>query len=287
MRKIYITKGLPGSGKTYWAKQYQKDNPDTVLVNKDDLRAMLHSGVYSRGREDFVCNIRDAIVIRALEQGHEVIVHDTNLAPKHEAQMRQIASMIPWKGQCEVIVKDFTDVPLDVCIKQDLQRTNSVGKDVIMQMYKQYLKPVPKKVDTDLALPTAILCDLDGTLALFPGKNPYERDFLADEVNNNVADILERYRDSSSVRIILVSGRKSEFRDQTESWLLNYGIPYDTLYMRKIADVRKDVVVKKEIYETEIKGKYNVLFVLDDRDQVVDLWRSEGLTCLQVAEGDF
>lgn len=45
--------------------------------------------------------------------------------------------------------------------------------------------------------------------------------------------------------------------------------------MRQSKDFRKDSVIKSEIYEAEIKGKYFVEFVLDDRDQVVDLWRKE------------
>jgi hypothetical protein len=57
--------------------------------------------------------------------------------------------------------------------------------------------------------------------------------------------------------------------------------------MRKSGDYRKDYEVKKEIYETYIKDKFNVLCVLDDRQSVVDMWRSLGLTCLQVNYGDF
>jgi len=51
--------------------------------------------------------------------------------------------------------------------------------------------------------------------------------------------------------------------------------------------MRKDVIIKQEIYEEHIKDKYDVLFVMDDRNQVVEFWRSIGLTCFQVAEGNF
>jgi len=57
--------------------------------------------------------------------------------------------------------------------------------------------------------------------------------------------------------------------------------------MRKTGDSRKDSIVKREIFEEHIKGKYRIQFVLDDRNQVVEMWRQLGLTCLQVAEGDF
>jgi hypothetical protein len=63
-------------------------------------------------------------------------------------------------------------------------------------------------------------------------------------------------------------------------------MPYE-LFMRKTSDSRKDTIIKKEIFFDNINGLYNVRFVLDDRNSVVANWRSMGLTCLQVAEGDF
>jgi hypothetical protein len=57
--------------------------------------------------------------------------------------------------------------------------------------------------------------------------------------------------------------------------------------MRKYGDYRKDYVVKREIYEQLIAPDYDILCVLDDRNSVVDMWREIGLTCLQVAPGDF
>jgi hypothetical protein len=57
--------------------------------------------------------------------------------------------------------------------------------------------------------------------------------------------------------------------------------------MRHTKDLRKDSIVKGEIYDSVIAPNYNVFFVLDDRNQVVDFWRSKGLTCFQVAPGDF
>jgi hypothetical protein len=59
------------------------------------------------------------------------------------------------------------------------------------------------------------------------------------------------------------------------------------LFMRKTDDFRKDAIIKEEIYQNEIEGKYNVLFILDDRNSVCDFWRSKGLVCFQVAPGDF
>ena len=139
-------------------------------------------------------------------------------------------------------------------------------------------------VEYDPTLTKAIICDLDGTLALFGDANPYDRDFSKDIVNEAVFNILY-YIPANA--IILVSGRTEKYREQTEEWLRANQVGYGVLYMRKEGDNRKDVIVKSEIYEEHIKGKYNIDYVLDDRNQVVDFWRSEGLTCLQVNYGDF
>ncbi|MFP5226631.1 MAG: hypothetical protein ACLGXA_03310, partial [Acidobacteriota bacterium] len=87
--------------------------------------------------------------------------------------------------------------------------------------------------------------------------------------------------------VIFVSGRKAECREATMDWLFsNVGFT-DPLFMRADGDNRDDRIVKEEIYRREIEGKYNVLFVLDDRNRVVEKWRELGLPCLQVAKGDF
>lgn len=283
MRKIILTKGLPGSGKSTWAREYQKKNPNTVLVNKDELRMMLHEGVHSKGREVMVLDLRDSIVIKALEQGHDVVIHDTNFNPTHEAQMRRIAGMLPWKGRCEVVIQDFTNVPLEECIRRDLQRPASVGEKVIRDMWKQFLRPAPAVYTPPKDGIPAIICDLDGTLALMNGRDPYDASTcISDLPNQPVIDIVKKY---SSV--VYVSGRQDKDRSQTMAWLRKYELPAGELFMRKTGDMRRDYIVKREIFDEHIRDTYRILFVLDDRNQVVEMWRSLGLTCLQVAEGDF
>jgi len=141
----------------------------------------------------------------------------------------------------------------------------------------------------------AIICDLDGTLCLYDrssGKH-YDRDYENDTPNTAVLDILQRVDvnnfngEGEFTRIIFVSGRKEDYRGVTRKWLDDLGFNIYPLFMRPLNDNRKDVIVKQEIYEREIKGQYKVLWVLDDRNQVVELWRSLGLACLQVAEGNF
>lgn len=282
MKKLIMTKGLPGSGKTTWAKEYlEKHDQNALLVCKDDLRAMMFNSAWSGRREATVIAIRDFVIIQALHEGRNVIVHDTNLAPKHEARLKQIAK----EHQATFEARDFTHVSLEQCIQNDLKRCKSVGEKVIRDMYKQFLKPKPVPVEWNKDLPSSIICDLDGTLALFGDKNPYERDFTEDEVNYVVKGML--LNSANTETVLFVSGRQEKFRDQTEEWLHRvWGFNYK-LFMRPTDDVRKDYVIKKEIYENHIKGKYNISFVLDDRNQTVNGWRELGLVCLQVADGDF
>lgn len=291
MKKLIFLKGLPGSGKSTWAKEYQAINPNTVRVNKDDLRQMLHNGVHSKGRESFVLEVRDYIVTKSLEQGHDVIVDDTNFNPVHEQTMRNIAanSGTPYFEIKDMRFENESEGDyLARCIKNDLKRPNSVGEKVIMQMFKQNRPPEPALIPSNPDLYDAIIVDLDGTLALFGNKNPYERDFINDTLNESVANLLLMIKEGvHPVSVIIFSGRKVEFEEQTADWLDRNGVEYDELHMRPSGDVRKDFVVKQEMYEQFVKGKYNVKFVLDDRNQVVELWRSLGLPCFQVARGDF
>jgi predicted kinase len=288
--KLIMTKGLPGSGKSTWAKELvnrgvTKLNPAYKRINKDELRRMLDNGVHSKENEKFIVNARNSLVEAALKKGYNVIVDDTNLAPKHEIVLRDYAEVLG----AEFEIKDFTDVPIEQCIANDLKRLESVGEAVIRKMHRDFLapqaprmaSPVPKYIE---GLQDAILCDIDGTLALFGDANPFRRDFSKDQVNEPIANLVAMY---SEYPRFLLSGRSDEFREVTSKWLDDNGIPYTALFMRKKGDVRKDSIIKEEIYRKEIEGKYNVLFVLDDRNQVVELWRSLGLTCLQVAPGDF
>lgn len=87
-------------------------------------------------------------------------------------------------------------------------------------------------------------------------------------------------------RLIIVSGRSSECREDTERWLRENRIPYSELHMRVEGDYRADDIVKEEILHNQLAG-LDIAFVVDDRNRVVEMWRRNGLTCYQVAEGDF
>jgi hypothetical protein len=90
---------------------------------------------------------------------------------------------------------------------------------------------------------------------------------------------------ASGIQIVLCSGRSEEHREETVKWLAEKGVNYHDLLLRKDKDRRADSVVKREMLATIDKSK--VLFVVEDRSRVVQMWRSEGLVCLQCAPGEF
>lgn len=134
---LTITRGLPASGKTTWARARQASDPSVVLVSRDELRALLHGGRYSPANEEQVVAVRDAIVADSLARGRDVIVHDTNLNPSHVRSLEALAR----SSGAGFAVEDFTDVPLEVCIARDAARAERVGEGVIRAMWEEYLRP--------------------------------------------------------------------------------------------------------------------------------------------------
>ena len=281
--KVYVYQGLPASGKSSAACEWIDKNPGKYKrVNKDLLRKMLDNSHYSKDNEKFVLHLQDMIILEALKEGKHVIVDNTNLLPAHIERIKQLV-----KGLAEVWIDDsFLQVPVEECIKRDLQRLDSVGKDVIMQMYNKYLKVEPTPVKYIKGLPDAVIFDLDGTLSLLNGRNPYDASTCEQDLPNpQVVELYHLYKDK--YKVILCSGREDKYREQTEKWLANHNIEYAHLHMRKTDDFRKDNIIKTEIYKEHIAPNYNVKVVVDDRRSVVKAWRELGLTVFQVAEGDF
>jgi len=288
--KLIITRGLPGSGKSTWAdEQVMADKSgNTIRVNRDSLRTMLNCDRHSRRAEKLVASARDALIRASLSAGRDVIIDDTNLVPSTVDRIKLIAD----EFHAEFVVKDFTDVPLATCIERDLKRPRSVGSKVIMRMYREFLAPKPEVYSPDPSLPSAVICDIDGTLALNTDRDIYDLTKVAtDTPNQPIIDLVQML--AKQHQIIFTSGREDVCESDTREWLAKHVIDADidpsliTLFMRPANDTRRDAIVKREIFDTHIRDSYRVVYVVDDRNQVVEMWRQLGLTVLQVADGDF
>lgn len=282
--KVTILKGLPASGKSTKAKELvEASGGKTKRINKDDLRAMLDSERFSKEREQYVVRVRDTLLAQALQERYDVIIDDTNLHEKHEKRIREIAAAV---GADVEVDDSFLKVPVKECIRRDALRANPVGKKVITRMARDngLGRVEPYFVE---GLPDAVICDLDGTLALMNGRNPFDASTCEDdEVNGPVAHYLRFL--ATQFPVFYFSGREDQYREPTLKWLTRWGLNFhQELSMRPTGNYEKDVIIKGRMFERHIRGRYNVHVVLDDRGQVVEGWRALGLNCFQVAEGDF
>lgn len=143
----------------------------------------------------------------------------------------------------------------------------------------------------------AILFDIDGTLAdlehrlRFVRQTPkdwhaFHSALLEDEPHEWCLELL-RLHQNNGYKILLMTGRGEEYRDLSLDWFKKYDIQYDELLMRPKGDQRHDWEIKKELYEEYVAPRYQVSFVVEDRQSVVDMWRKIGVICLQCAPGDF
>ena len=309
MPTMIITRGLPASGKSTYARAWVSEDPTRrARVNRDDLRAMMHDSVFlapsggNQGTERAVQTVRDAAITALLRKGVDVICDDTNLPQRVARDLRRLAVA----GGADFEVVDFTHVTLEECITRDEQRTGPayVGKEVISRMHARFLAgralplPLPDEpADPDAAVvpyeprpgtPKAIMVDIDGTVALMCGRSPYDETRVHEDTPNTAVIEAVRAMHSAGHAVIFCSGRTDGCREATEKWLAEHvAVPYEALLMRAAGDTRKDSVVKREIFDRHIRDRYDVTCVFDDREQVVAAWREIGLTVFAVAEGKF
>lgn len=296
---VILTTGLPGSGKSTWAREHAKQfDGDMLLTSRDEIRKMLGFGpIGDKEQEEIVSRVQDDIITRAVKMGKGIIVHDTNLNRKSPTRIKKL-----FDGDVEFQVADFTTVPLHVCIERDAKRQDSVGEQVILQMSKQLNKPWRLTDDfmNDVKLsplyvprfsaPKAILVDLDGTLAKHVSRSPYDYSRVwTDAVHPHIRTLVNGYYDSG-YKVFGFSGRPDvdNVRQDTEEWLQYHDVHYHKLYMRPADQLTvNDADVKQFLFDTYIRNNYDVEVMLDDRNRVVRRMRKLGVNVLQVADGDF
>lgn len=164
---------------------------------------------------------------------------------------------------------------------QTIKLTAAEKHQAKIQAFLDTVQPVVQ----DPSLPHAIITDIDGTLAHMEDFRKFsEWDKVGLDSIDNVIKGIVQLETASGTQNFITSGRDEECASVTAFWLHEHEVPYTELLMRKHRDPRPDVEVKFELFMKHIFGKVYVKYVLDDRQQVVDLWRKMGITCLQVAQ---
>lgn len=278
--KLLCLKGLPASGKSTYAKELESKG--WVRVNKDDIRKEFFPD-YTFKDEKKVVYMEDAEIIAELREGNNVVVDDTNFTPKRQQRLEKIAK--EEDADFEVL---FIDTPLEECIKRNRKRANNVPVEAILNMYRKYIAPYKEKhVKYNDALDEAILVDIDGTLAHIDDnnpRNPYDASRAMEDVLDDAVSVVASMCYKHGYRVIILTDRHSGHLQVIKDWLAKNGVNYDEIYCRDEGDKRPDYIVKQELFDKHIRGKYNIKFVIDDRPSVCRMWRSLGLKVLQVGD---
>ena len=140
MNKLIICRGIPASGKTFWAKQWVLEDPEhRVRINQDDIRLMLGK-YWVPSREELVQHIQKEALIEALERGYDIVIDNTNLNKKVLDFYR---ALVIDHGNHAIEFKDFFDTPLSVCIERDKNRDVQVSEKIIRNFYNNYKNIYP------------------------------------------------------------------------------------------------------------------------------------------------
>lgn len=138
MSKIILCRGIQGSGKTTWAKQWVLEDPEhRVRFNNDDIRNMLGK-YWVPSREHLVSDIKKDFIVSAMEFGYNIVVDNMNFNPKEiEYYENLVDSTLGYMNCYSLEYKDFF-IPLEVCIERDSKRENPIGEEVIRKTYERY-----------------------------------------------------------------------------------------------------------------------------------------------------
>lgn len=138
MPKIILCRGIQGSGKSTWAKQWVLEDPEhRVRFNNDDIRNMLGK-YWVPSRERIVTEIKKDFMINAMELGYDIVIDNMNLNSNEVTYYKDLAASTSRLISPYVVeFKDFF-IPLEVCIERDSKRENPIGEEVIRATYERY-----------------------------------------------------------------------------------------------------------------------------------------------------
>lgn len=286
--KLIICRGPSASGKSTYAKELCDSDESFVEINRDFVRFNIvcpgsdwSNYKFTHKRENEVTEICTMQAMDAAANERSIITSDTNL---NEKTLRMWTSLAEDLGY-EWGIKDFP-ISYEEAVKRDNLRPNGVGHSVIWQQYLKHYKLMGgKQYEPDPLLPKAVLVDVDGCIALnTSGRGWYAWDEVGkDTPQEHIVDLVNMLH-SQGMWIVLLSGRDGSCREITEEWLIENGVSYDYLYMRRAGDMRKDTIIKEEIFWTYIEDQFNVQYVIDDRPCVVRNWIKMGLKVLGVGD---
>jgi len=294
MSKLTMLKGLPASGKSTKAAEILKTTPNTVRLNRDLLREMLHCNQWTPQNEKVTSLAQQKLAKEMLNLGHDVIIDDTNLGEFHKNSWRSVATICD--AEFEMIDLTPNPVPnyyLSDLIDRDNEREKSVGAHVIKSMALQYELYKPAK--------GWVICDIDGTLSdnswrvhlIESSPKKWDEFFdssCADPVIENTKEQI-RTLVAAGYDLVFLTARPERTRVATSRWLFDnfvvdrepnsgYVIQqylYFALLMRPNNDRRPHTEMKRSLFNKYFSDMHQIHKVFEDDAGVVDMYREFGL----------
>ncbi len=302
-RQIILLQGPPRSGKTTWAKTHWDTAPlDTYvyMISTHDLSWKSTDRGYIINTLDTVLETERKAIMERLsyyDRDWDIIVDAYNANPKRVQEFEKLAN----KMGAELVIKQFY-IPYSESYKRNkevgVHSKEYIPRDVLAGFYDTYYHEWYRDELTDKrvirqpepTLPPCIICDLDATLALHQGREPFEWDrLLTDKIDPRLRDLLN-FHMTSGTKVFFLTGRTQRARLDTLMWLQNpkQGLCDGwELITRSQGDFSSGDVYKLKMYEQLIQGKYNVLCVFEDSNKCVKMWRELGLLTCQVANSEY
>lgn len=286
--KLVLLVGPPGCGKSTYSTKYVRNGYTYVsqdLQGKEGHLNLFLEAINSKmdivvDRMNFNKIQRDRYLVPAKELGYE-----TEIVVIHESKQTCANRMKNRIGHPTIADEKSASQALNMFFSK-YERVQDSEADHVARLYPEGDKP------------RYVVCDLDGTMCNIDHRLHYiqnggKKDWTSfyskikeDTVNEWCQDIVQSMSDLC-YGIVYCSGRPDTYEKDTREWIDEKNLPINHLFMRPRNDFRPDYVVKEVILDFELLTRFDIYFIMDDRRQVVDLWRRRGFTCLQVAEGEF
>jgi predicted kinase len=302
MSNLIALRGLPGSGKSTWAKAWVERAPERrVRVNRDDIRMELF-GVWwptadAQGtveqKEQRVTALETERIETALKAGKSVVVDATNLNPRTFARLGKMAR----DTGARLAHKDFP-VEMAEIYRRNEERDKPVPREVIDSMAAQYMGPngqfilFPGDYETrPFNAPQqrrqAVGFDLDGTIVdtrkilhfVEGPKKDFDSFHRLSEFAPANEQVLQAMWDAhnAGLAVLITTARDETYRDVSQKYVDSLPAPpIENMYMREAGDKRPDYDVKRDMYD-KISQHYDLVHQFDDNPQAVKAWRQKRL----------
>ena len=291
-QKIYVLIGPPACGKSTLARKMHKEDPNKVIVNRDDIRDA-RGNYWIPDQEGYISDIEEAEVRSAITHGLSPIIDATNLNPKTIEKWENLS--IELEVDLDKIYLPY--VPFKVALERDRTRGmlggREVGEKTLRSFYERYyfdrykeeelIDDVSHFVGVERKLPYAVVVDLDSTVAYRNGRVIYDYNASGNDIFDPRMKIILENLLKGGIKILFITGREERSKNVVDEWLHKHLTGLDTNYkliMRKDLDHRKSNIVKEELLKT-VEDKFNILIAFDDDPDCAMMYKNHNIySCL-------